>query len=369
MNETLLTKADAENLARERSISAKSNVAIKISDYYNRQSISPAAQNIVEDIFRIMVQDIEKKVREVLSQSLKDSRSLPYDIVHSLVRDVDSISLPFIQNYSHFTQEDIIAILTTKNVSKHIAVALRKNLNYEISNYIIENCSPAVISVLVSNNDAQILDTTFNRILEKYPNHEKIKNNIVERTELPIIILEKLVSYLSDELLQKLINLHNLPNNVASDAVEQLKEKATLKISEEFSSDKQIEDLAKELHQNNRLSPSLIVRSICMGDLKFFEYALSLLSNTPIVEVRKTLSNLKADFMIRNLLRKSYIPKTLFPAIFSALEVIKEIKFDCCKENKNKFSSQVIERILSYNLSNEDLKPEDVQYLIYRIIG
>ena len=104
-----------------------------------------------------------------------------------------------------------------------------------------------------------------------------------------------------------------------------------------------------------------------MGDMKFFEYALVYLSNTPIQEVRKTLFNPSADFMIRNLLRKAFIPKTMFPAVFSALKVIKEIKFDCNKSNRKSFAHKVIERILSYTPNNEELSEEDIRYLVSKI--
>ena len=161
--------------------------------------------------------------------------------------------------------------------------------------------------------------------------------------------------------------VHDLPENIASDLVEQVKEKTTIKISEEFSSDKQINDLVKQLYKSNRLTHTLVVRSICMGDLKFFEYSLAYLSNTPLLEVRKILFNSQADFMIRNLLRKAFIPKAMFPAVFSALNIIRDMHLDCGKNAKDTFVHKVIERILSVNNADEDLSESDINYLISKI--
>jgi len=172
---------------------------------------------------------------------------------------------------------------------------------------------------------------------------------------------------LSDELKKRLIMVHDLPENIASDLVEQVKEKTTLKISEDFSSDKQIDDLVRQLYKSDRLTPTLVVRSICMGDLKFFEYALVYLSNTPLLEVRKILFNSQADFVIRNLLRKAFIPKNMFPAVFSALNVIRETHFDCGKNAKDTFVHKVIERILSVGNPDEELSENDINYLISKI--
>ena len=65
---------------------------------------------------------------------------------------------------------------------------------------------------------------------------------MVYRQELAIAVIEKIVNTLSQGLKRRLVTTHNLPTNLASDIVEQVKEKATLKISEEFSTDYQIEE-------------------------------------------------------------------------------------------------------------------------------
>ena len=71
--------------------------------------------------------------------------------------------------------------------------------------------------------------------------------------------------------------------------------------------------------------------------------------------------------MIRNLLRKAFIPKTMFPAIFSALKIIREIRFDCERTNNIKYGHKVTERILSYIENNDDLSQDDIQYLVSKI--
>ena len=70
---------------------------------------------------------------------------------------------------------------------------------------------------------------------------------------------------------------------------------------------------------------------------------------------------------IRNLLRKAYIPKTMFPAVFSALKVIKEIRFDCRRSSRRGFIHKVIERILSYGSVHEEMSDDDVRYLVSKI--
>lgn len=367
MDKSRLTKEDVAKLSHDPKVENKSSVAQKIGAYYNGDAVTQLGLKLAEDIFRIMVRDVERKVRETLSESLKNCHALPLDIVQTLIHDVDSVAVPFIKYYGDLNKDDLVRILNIPSINKQKAVAQRLNLPNEISEYIVERCPEEVVGVLISNDTAQIFEKTYQSIIRKYQNSPHIQERLVFRTELPTSVIEKIVNSLSEELKKRLVLTHNLPNDLATDIVEQVKEKTTLKISEEYSSDKQIEELVHQLYTSNRLSPSLVVRSICMGDLKFFEYALVYLSNTPILEVRKILFNTALDFMVRNLLRKAYIPKTMFPAVFSALKVIKEINFDGCRSDRKSFSHKVIERILTYNPNTEDFNEEDINYLVSKI--
>ena len=372
MDKNRLNKQDVINLSQApKKVENKMVVAQKIVSFYNSAKIQNKLKNIeaslAEDIFRILIKDVELKVRQTLAESLKNSRNLPKDIVNSLLKETASISLPFIKYYQDLTSEDLKKIIDLSNIHQQKAVAGRLNLPEEISQYIVDKCPSEVVGVLVSNETAEIKEETYNNILQKYFHDEDIKRRLVYRSELPVSIIEKMAHSLSEELKKRLILTHNIPINLATDIIEEVKEKTTLKISEEFSSDKQIEELVHQLYSANRLTPSMIVRSICLGDLKFSEYALVYLSNTPIIEVRKILFNTSADFMVRNLLRKAYIPKTLFPAVFTALKVIKDIHFDCRKDNRKAFGHKVIERILTNNYNSDELNEEDIKYLISKI--
>lgn len=362
-----LTSKDVDLLSQNLCTATKIGTVQKISAYYNGNTLTDKGIKLAEDIFRILVHDVELQVREILSESLKNAKNIPSDIVNSLINDHEKVAIPFIKCYESFTKEDLLRILELPNVNKQIAVAQRNNLSEDISQFIVDRCPEEVVGALIMNENAVIVDQTYDTIVTKYADSNNIKECLVYRQELPIAVIEKIVNSLSEELKKRLVITHSLPNNIASDIVEQVKEKATLKISEEYSSDKQIEELVHQLYTSNRLTPTLVVRAICLGDLKFFEYALVYLSNTPITDVRKILFSSSMDFMVRNLLRKAYIPKSMFPAVFSALKVLQEIRFDIQKGDRQSFSHRVVERILSFGTAGEEFKEEDVNYLVSKI--
>ena len=368
MNDLNLTQEDVQALSKGQSAEVKSSTIKKVAHYYtSKGDLSNKGIKLAEDIFRIMLHDVEVKVRSVLAESIQNSQNLPKDIVKKIISDCDTVSIPFITFYKDLSNEDLISILESQNIKKQNAVASRENLSEEVSHVISEICPEEVVGTLISNKTAKISDKTYENIINKYKDSDVIKEKMVYRPQLPAQIINKVLDSLSVELKKRLMMVHDLPENVASDLVEQVKEKTTIKISEEFSSDKQINDLVRQLYRSNRLTHTLVVRSICMGDLKFFEYALAYLSDTPLLEVRKILFNSQADFMIRNLLRKAFIPKSMFPAVFSALNIIRDMKFDCGKNAKDTFVHKVIERILSVSNADEELSESDINYLISKI--
>ena len=203
MNTTLNTddiKALSENLCAE----TKSDTVQKISAYYNGNSLTPLGIKLAEDIFRILAHDVEIQVREILSESLKNSHNIPHDIVESLINDQDSVAVPFIKCYESFSKEDLLRILELPNINKQKAVAQRQNLSEDISQYIVERCQEEVVGALILNDSASIMDKTYNEIVNKYSNSENIKTCLVYRQELPIAVIEKIVNSLSEELKKRL---------------------------------------------------------------------------------------------------------------------------------------------------------------------
>ena len=102
MNDFILTSDDVASLAKGQSIETKSSTIKKVAHYYtNASDISTTGIQLAEDIFRLMLQDIEVKVRSVLAESIKNSANLPRDIVTKIIADSETVSIPFIKFYNN----------------------------------------------------------------------------------------------------------------------------------------------------------------------------------------------------------------------------------------------------------------------------
>jgi hypothetical protein len=86
-----------------------------------------------------MVTDAEAKVRAALSRHLTTSSDLPRDVALSLARDVEEVSLPFLETSSVLNDADLIEIVRNAGVAKQLAVARRAHVSDELASAIVDH--------------------------------------------------------------------------------------------------------------------------------------------------------------------------------------------------------------------------------------
>ncbi len=75
-----------------------------------------------------------------------------------------------------------------------------------------------------------------------------------------------------------IIDNHELLPDQVSDLVLQTREKATLGILFDKSDDLAVRELVVQLFGAGRLTPTIMLRALCMGDMRFFEAAVAVLA-------------------------------------------------------------------------------------------
>lgn len=367
MGKKSLSTEDVKQLLENPSGEIRAHTAEKIASDFNGNSFSGEEKHIAEEIFRLMVRDAEVRVREALAVNLKENVNLPRDVAKSLAKDVDSVALPVIQFSEVLTTKDLIEIVETQGESKQNAVASRPFVEKEVSDVIVEKAGENVVATLVSNEGAQISEESFNKVVDKYGDKEMIQKPLVYRSKVPISVAEKLVNRVSEELQSHLVTHHELPADVATDLVLQTRERATVGLSQN-SSEEDVKELVMQLKKNNRLTPSIVLRSICMGDLKFFEYALALLANIPVKNARILIHD-AGGLGFKKLYEKAGQPVETFPAAKEAISVMNEMEIDFAADNaQEKYRKIMIERILTrYDKLGVEFESDDLEYLLAKM--
>ncbi len=279
-----LTQADVERLLADPSPDSRAEAAERVAESFDA-SIGATERQIAEEIFRIMVKDAEQRVRQALSDSLKDNPAVPHDVALSLAQDVAEVSLPVIQFSDVLTDDDLLNIIADNDEAKQVAVASRPSVSETVSSALVDTGNETVVTALVSNDGAEISRESFDKVVETLGDSEKVQEALVRRQKMPVAIAERLLTMVSENLRDELAARHEMPGGMADYLVLHSRERATVALSQESSAE-EVGVLVRQLHQAGRLTPSIILRALCVGDMRFFEAALSILSDVPLVNAR-----------------------------------------------------------------------------------
>jgi len=269
----LLSEADVSKLLSNPSGDMRAETAAKIAEQFDSGELSESERHIAEEIFRIMVKDAEVRVREALAENLKDNPALPHDVALTMAADVDTVALPVLQFSDVLNDADLMELIKSQAQEKQAAIATRSDVSETLADALVESGNETVVATLVANEGAKISEKTFNKVVDVHGDSEVVQKGMVERQQLPLAISERLVSVVSENLKERLVAKHELSPNMATDLILQSREKATLGLSE-GSSDEALDNLVASMNRNGRLTISIILRSLCVGDVPFFEAAL-----------------------------------------------------------------------------------------------
>lgn len=337
-------------------------MALKLGKSFGGQHLSASERILAEDIVRIMAKDVALKVRAALSESLKTSPNLPRDVAMTLAQDLEAISLPFIEVSSVLTEEDLIEIIRSGSAEKQTAIAKRPDVTETVADELVERGAESAVAALMANQTAAVSPKAMVRALDRFPKSEAVHAPLVNRAKLPITVAERLVTLVSEQLRERLITKHDMPADVAADLVLQSRERATYALVG-GSGEPELERLVEQLRRGNRLTPSLLLRALCMGDLPFFEVALAQLAQIPTTNARLLIHD-PGKLGLKSLFERAALPPKIYPAMRIAVDVAQETDFDGGERDLERHRRRMLERILT---QFEEMASDDLDYLLNKL--
>jgi uncharacterized protein (DUF2336 family) len=359
-----LTATDVKQLLTDPSSESRQAVAAKLGQQFTLGDLGAKERSMAEDIFRILARDVEVKVREALSQSIRLSQDLPRDVAVALANDVAEVALPVIEASAVLTDEDLLNIINSKGTAYQVAVAGRESVSEMISDALVNTGSQAVVARLVSNEGAVLSENTMTRVLDNFGHVQAISNPMAKRAILPIGIAERLVSLVSEKIKDHLVTHHAMSADLAMDILLDSRERATLHLLDGDSDTPDVIQLVDQLHRNGRLSPTIILRALCMGDITFFEAALAKKAGIPVANAYQLVHDRGGSGLARLFERCGMSPSMLNVARV-ALNAVNDLNFNA-GDDRDIYRKMVVERVLT---TCEEGVGDDLDYLIAKLSG
>lgn len=361
-----LTKQDVQRLLSDPSGEARAEMAAKIASDFDAKILGQREREVAEGIFRIMVEDAEVRVRQALSDNLKSNPDLPHDVAVSLAEDVDSVALPVLEFTTVLDDSDLVAIVLKQGTAKQIAIARRQDVSGVVSDALIDTGNESAVAALISNDSVMLSEPALLRVVNTYDESDRVQSAMVRRPDLPVTVSEKLLAVVSERLKEELAKRQELPSGVATDLILRARERATIVLSTE-SEETDVEALVAQMKKSGRLSPSIILRAACMGDITFMEASLAVLTGAPLVNARKLIHD-SGPLGLKAIYDKAGLPESHFSVVGAAVEMAEEMEYDGREFDRERYSRRLIERVLTqYGDLGVSCEADDLEYLLTKM--
>lgn len=357
-----LTKDDVERLLKEPSPVVRAEVAGKLAQEIDSPKLSESELNLAHDVVRLMAHDVEVSVRQSLAQNLRRAERLPHDVAVQLANDVEAVALPILENSMVLTDADLISVVEKGSASKQEAIANRQGVSERVSEVLITSAVENAVTILMGNATARIAEPSFGKAVDRFTASETVKEAMVKRHTLPVTVTERLAAVVSEQLKDYLVTHHEMSATMAADMVLQSRERAVLAMAS-GSSERDLENLVAQMYRNKRLTSSIVIRALCVGDVGFFESALAVMANVPLLNARILIHD-AGRLGLKTIYDKAGMPLKLLPAVRVAMDVLHETEMDGGAHDTERFRARVIERVLT---QFEGLEAEDTDYLLAKL--
>ena len=294
-------------------------VAESVATLHASGRLSHRERVIADDILRLMTKAVEVQVREALAEHLKHSQLLPRDVAMSLARDVESVSIPILGYSQVLTDDDLVAIVRGKVPAKQVAVAGRARVSSMLSEALARDGDRQAVLRLVGNEGADIRENAFGNVLDRFGRDADIGAAVVRRPKLPVGVAGRLVGLVSESLKQELVARHRVSPEMVNAAVRQGGEGSVLTFIAPLNQLDEVVDAVRRFHREGKLTPTLVLRALCLGQLDFFETALAIRGGQPIDVTRRQIMDSK---QFPNLFRRAGMPAGMLGTYVQIMEIL-----------------------------------------------
>jgi uncharacterized protein (DUF2336 family) len=359
----VLNQEDIARLIRSENIDDRAVATHKLCRSMEHRALTERERDAAHAIIRMMAQDAAELVRRSLAITLRHSDILPHDVAMRLAADVTSVAVPVISHSPVFSDDDLRAIIQSGSPQRQIAVAKRDTLSEAVTTALAEQGVEEAVVLAAANDNASFSEDGLTRMLDRFGTSEVVHNVLVHRSSLPVGIAERLISVVSGALKHHLVTSHHVNPETAVKVMETAQERATLDMADMSGVNRDPQLLAKHLYEVGKLTPSLLLRALCRGQIGFFEHAMAYLSRVPH-ERTWLMVNDAGTLGFRAIYDRAGLPARLFQTFRIALTTLHALRDEGVDLAPIAFQERLIERFLT----QLPFAPrEDLVYLFERL--
>lgn len=355
-----LTRSDVERLLAGPTPEARIETMTKLVKDLEAGALDEEEQALAIDVLRCFAQDAEVAVREAVAWQVHNSPLLSDDMAVQLSQDIDRVAFPILRHAEGLSDQFLLRVVAENNASKHMAIASRSKVTAVVAHALVEGGNVTVISCLMHNPGAELLEPTLSRAIDRFGNFRHISDAIAARPDLSLPIVERLIAFVSTNIRSTLVKAHDLAPELVDRLVNNARDAATMQLLRPLiRSENDAGRMAFWLHSNGRISMSLLFRAFCAGDIPFFVAAIAARADLPL-DTARTLAWDDGALGLKALFRRAGFPTTIEGPFRVAIRVAKEMMYEGGDHRRDTFQSEVIARVFEECTPTEEWIVDDL---------
>lgn len=301
-------------LAKDEDVSVRSDLAAKIVTLAPEltQDEHVKVRKLAHEVLEILARDQVTRVRQIISETLKDVADAPADVIKRLAMDTEIVvSGPVLEWSPVLTDEDLLDIIKRGPITGALsAISRRAGLSEPIADAVCHTTDEEAIASLLGNASAQIREETLDYLAERAVDIESWHGPLARRPNLSSRAALRMARYVAENLLGVLAEKENLDPAT----VEAVKTEVRRRLDEPNRKRPKRDELdppcsvikdgesalerAQRHMKAGKLSEACVTHAVEARDVAFVLAALSVLGEVPLAVIEKIFATRSAKGVV-----------------------------------------------------------------------
>lgn len=260
-------------LARQKSDQARSQLFEVMGDIFLERGtvLSLQERALMVDILEKLIQEVSREIRRKLALKLAEAPGTPRELAVMLANDDIDIASPILLKCKVLEDLDLVEIIRNRSVQHMLAIAMRRDLSTTVADALVENGSNDVIRSLLENPDAQIGRATMAYLVEQSKAVDEFQEPLARRHDLPRDLAVRMCFWVSAAIRKYILEKFEIGADDLDDTLEPMTIEHAATIAAERQQQSAADDLARQLGEQRKLTPRLLIQTLRRGEIPLFE--------------------------------------------------------------------------------------------------
>jgi uncharacterized protein (DUF2336 family) len=151
--------------------------------------------DLFDDVFGLLIDEIENKARAELSSRLAPVKNAPANVLRQLARDDDiAIAGPVLKLAQRLAEADLIDVASTKGQAHLHAISARRALGEAVTDVLVRRGDRDVARRVAGNRTARISEDGFQRLVQRAEEDGILAEKVGLRPDIPASMFRDLLT-------------------------------------------------------------------------------------------------------------------------------------------------------------------------------